>query len=286
MQCTNPIFVHRKGYFPCGKCLACRIAKSREWSLRLMDELGYWTKSVFITLTYDDEHIPSDHSLHKDELQRFFKRLRKNYGEKIKYFACGEYGEKVRMFFDINGSGEALGRPHYHAIVFGLGNDTFSKECVKKSWKNCDWNMFQDKKVFGQVTFDSCRYVSDYIFKKYNAEKAQSVYGLRTPPFKIGSNGLGLNFVLNNSDNLSKNGFTSFRGVKVTLPRYYRQKLNIVDSYHDRFSRGQDNLQRWQNYMKHIKLSNADIAYKQKESQEQRKLNYERNAEMHRKGDL
>lgn len=250
-----------------------------------MDELGYWDKSVFITLTYDDDHLPSDNSLHKEELQKFFKRLRKHYGEKIKYFACGEYGEKVRTLFDINGSGEALGRPHYHAIVFGLGNDTFSKECVKKSWQNCNWNMFQDKNVFGQVTFDSCRYVSDYIFKKYDNLKATSVYGAREIPFKIGSNGLGLQYVMNNSKNLIKNGFTSFRGVKVSLPRYYRKKLGIVDTFSQRFNRSMESGEKWQNYIDHYRPGTW-ISELQKESQEQRKINLERNAELHRKGNL
>jgi hypothetical protein len=63
----------------------------------------------FITLTYSDEHLPEDGSLNPEHLTRFWKRLRKNESadkkDWIRYFACGEYGEK-------------RGRPHYHAMVF------------------------------------------------------------------------------------------------------------------------------------------------------------------------
>lgn len=51
--------------FPCGKCLACRIARTREWAVRIMHEMSEWEDSVFLTLTYDDDHIPDDQSLKK-----------------------------------------------------------------------------------------------------------------------------------------------------------------------------------------------------------------------------
>jgi hypothetical protein len=43
----------------------------------------------------------------KRDLQLFFKRLRKAYPDvKLRYFACGKYGEQ-------------FARPHYHVILFG-----------------------------------------------------------------------------------------------------------------------------------------------------------------------
>lgn len=251
-----------------------------------MNELGYWDKAVFITLTFDDLHLPADHSLHKDTLQKFFKRLRKNYGKPLRYYACGEYGEKVKTLYDSHGQGQALGRPHYHAIVFGLGNDKESKECVKNSWRFCDWSQFQDKKVFGSVTFDSCRYVTDYIFKKFDKVKALDVYGDRQPPFKIGSNGLGLSFVMDNAEQLKHNGFTSFRGVKVSLPRYYRLKLGIKDTWSDRYNRSMKKTYAILSYMKRHKIPISEQSYVWKRSLEQRAIDMERNAELHRKGDL
>ena len=43
---------------PCGKCSGCRLQKSREWANRCMLELQYHKSSYFVTLTYDEEHVP------------------------------------------------------------------------------------------------------------------------------------------------------------------------------------------------------------------------------------
>jgi hypothetical protein len=43
---------------PCGYCEGCRIARSREWANRCMMELEYHKSAYFVTLTYDDDHVP------------------------------------------------------------------------------------------------------------------------------------------------------------------------------------------------------------------------------------
>lgn len=93
---------------PCGHCIGCRLARSKEWVIRLCLEKAYYPDDscYFLTLTYDPLHMPKDNQLRKKDLQDFWKRLRKS-GQKFRYFACGEYGENTH-------------RPHYHAIVFGL----------------------------------------------------------------------------------------------------------------------------------------------------------------------
>ena len=89
---VNPIDI------PCGKCIGCRLAYSKEWAVRIVKECESFEYNYFLTLTYDDEHLKSP-SLVKKDLQDFFKRLRwfykKNFNhDNIRYFACGEYGEK------------------------------------------------------------------------------------------------------------------------------------------------------------------------------------------------
>lgn len=274
MQCTNPF----AGVYPCGKCLACKIAKSREWSSRLLQELPYWHKAVFVTLTYDDEHLPSDFGLHKDELQKFFKRVRKRcdkLGIKIRYYACGEYGDHPPPDW----WSPTIGRPHYHAIIFGLGNDNQSKEIIKDSWTFCQWSNFRDKKAFGTVTYDSCRYVADYIFKKYSNQMAVDVYGELLPPFKIGSNGLGLRFCEDNADQLKREvGFT-IKGVPVALPRYYVNKLGIE-------LERQNDSEKWLNYAHRRGLDASDVGDLIAESRRQRKRNIEARMALHKKGSL
>ena len=62
--------------------------------------------NAYITLTYNDDHLPANGSLQPRDLQLFWKRLRKARTPGIRYYACGEYGDQTA-------------RPHYHAIIFG-----------------------------------------------------------------------------------------------------------------------------------------------------------------------
>lgn len=101
----NEALVDRPVTVPCGKCVGCRADQALAWSIRCYHEASQHEKNCFVTLTYEDSQLPSDGKIQKEELQRFFKRLRRS-GYKFRYFACGEYGEKTR-------------RPHYHAIIFG-----------------------------------------------------------------------------------------------------------------------------------------------------------------------
>ena len=92
---------------PCGKCIGCRLAHSRSWAVRCVHESTLHEHNCFLTLTFDDDHLPSDHSVHVRDVQLFLKRLRKSLGDtKVRFFACGEYGAKND-------------RPHYHLIIFG-----------------------------------------------------------------------------------------------------------------------------------------------------------------------
>ena len=96
---------------PCGQCIGCRLSKSREWAARCVVEAKSHKNNMFLTLTYDDAHLPEDGSLHYEHFQLFMKRMRKyfmsRFGQQLRFFMCGEYGDK-------------LGRPHYHAIIFGV----------------------------------------------------------------------------------------------------------------------------------------------------------------------
>lgn len=96
---------------PCGSCVGCRMSHAKEWAVRCVLERDYYSQDdcLFLTLTYDDRHLPKDGQLCKKDLQDFWKRLRKA-GYRFRYFACGEYGE-------------TNGRCHFHAICFGLHLD-------------------------------------------------------------------------------------------------------------------------------------------------------------------
>lgn len=96
---------------PCGKCLYCLNVYSTQYAVRCMLESKLYKDNCFITLTYDDEHLPLNNYLDKIDVQKFLKRLRRRLEPlKIRYFGCGEYGSKGL-------------RPHYHLIIFNWAPD-------------------------------------------------------------------------------------------------------------------------------------------------------------------
>lgn len=203
---------------PCGKCLSCRKAKNREWSMRLIHELDSHDYYSFVTLTYSDEHMPDYGSLKKSDLQKFFKRLRKSVpGLKIKYYAVGEYGDTTE-------------RPHYHIILFGLGLMPRHRQYVIDAWPYCDWTVKSIlEKSFGMVEPKSINYVTQYLNKKLSGEAAEQAYNerYREPVFKVSSNGLGLEYAIKNSVQIKDNLYLTLNGAKLAIPRYYIDKLGI-----------------------------------------------------------
>lgn len=230
MQCTDPkrIFknLDRNKYpdglrIPCGRCLSCRIKKRSEWSMRMLHEFDYHDDTLYLTLTYNDENIPDCESLQKKELQKFFKRLRKSTQKKFKYFACGEYGGK-------------LNRPHYHAIIFGLSKkNPDDVNNIINAWPYCDWhnnNIFNGS--LRLVTPESIRYVAKYMDKKLSGDMLEEVYianGLENQ-FALMSKGIGLNYCLDNGLKIAEKGYLTLNGNKVSIPRYYLNKLDIDSS--------------------------------------------------------
>ena len=70
---------------PCGQCMGCRLEHSRQWAIRMMHEASQYENNCFITLTYDNEHLPPDGSLQLSHFQDFFKRFRKKFVPKCPY---------------------------------------------------------------------------------------------------------------------------------------------------------------------------------------------------------
>lgn len=154
----------KKLQLPCGQCVGCRLERSRQWAVRCVHESQLHSENCFITLTYDQEHFPSDGGLQKRDFQLFIKRLRKYINpRRLRYFHCGEYGE------------ENL-RPHYHACIFGYDFPDRAYFTSNNGFNIYISNILADLwpmgfSTIGDVTFESAAYVARYIMKKVNASQ-------------------------------------------------------------------------------------------------------------------
>lgn len=162
---------YEKVKLPCGQCIGCRLDKSRDWALRCVHEASLHERNCFLTLTYDDAHMPEGETLVKEDHQKFIKRLREHYrssNPNIRYFLCGEYGNKGN-------------RPHYHALIFNhdfsdkvfwcnsKGNKVYRSPTLEKLWPyGYSW--------IGNVTWQSAAYVARYVIKKVNGAMAFDRY--------------------------------------------------------------------------------------------------------------
>lgn len=143
---------------PCGGCLSCRINRRRVWAHRILLESYKHGDNSFVTLTYDDDHVPSE--LVKADYQNFLKKLRKSiYPRKIRYFIAGEYGE-------------LSGRPHFHAAVFGLDRFTAGGELGQTGVVQSSWG--KGFTFVGDLTWNSAQYIAGYLTKKVQGEKHES----------------------------------------------------------------------------------------------------------------
>ena len=200
---------------PCGSCVQCMINKAKEWAVRCcLEALGYGS-NYFITLTYDNEHLPQDGALHKEDLQKFFKRLRKEFGP-IRYFACGEYGKG--------------GRPHFHALVFGLVIDDIKPMLGHPKSKRFEKVWPYGAYSLDEVTYASANYVAQYtsnkLFKSRDIGKAKE--------FIVASNrpGIGYSWCAEHiSQLLEYDRVYGFFGdcKEARLPRYFDKVAEIID---------------------------------------------------------
>lgn len=188
------------------------------------------SRNAFLTLTYDDKHLPANYSIEVRELQLFMKRLRKSLPQSIRFFGVGEYGDETL-------------RPHYHALIFNYfpddqkfykksksGYNIFTSENLSKVWT------FGNSWV-GSVTYQSAAYVARYCMKKINGDLAAEhytrqhpltgVYHTVAPEFCVQSRrpGIGSTWFDQNKGDCFPSDFLIMDGKRVAVPDFYVKKL-------------------------------------------------------------
>lgn len=220
---THPIAL------PCGRCMGCRLDRARSWALRLQLESLSHKTSCFLTLTYDEDHIPEHDSLNPTDLQRFIKRLRKRISPiNIRHYCVGEYGGKFE-------------RPHYHAIIFGYDFPDRRVYLDRPAGRIDNSTILTELWPFGHATVQdagigSFAYVSKYAVKKITGEKAKQWYEWvddqtgevhqRIPEFARMSRrpGIGADWLQKYYKDLYPKGYvTNGKGVKFPPPEYFNK---------------------------------------------------------------
>lgn len=158
----------------------------------------------------------------------------------IKYFSCGEYGDKGGQVLTGHYAGSFIHRPHYHSIVFGLDPfDDNDRNIIVDNWTFCERYIFNKKlgvhgewldgQAIDYVTPDNINYVCGYVEKKLIGEKLESEYtnkGL-IPPFSLCSQGLGKRYCMDNQEQILQMCFVQRKGHILPIPRQYKKWLGI-----------------------------------------------------------
>lgn len=212
------------GTFPCRQCLPCRINRRRQVTARLFYEASLHECNSFLTLTYDDAHLPPDFSLVPEHTKLFLKRFRDRYGyNAFRYYLVGEYGDTTS-------------RPHYHAILFGVGATEDNRRMLYDSWKKCSYH----RCTLDPFTLERAEYVAGYVTKKMTKKDDPRLQG-RYPEYARMSLKPGLGAVAMNTvaekflsnyfvcESIAEEGvvpgFLKSNGRTLPFDRYLRGKL-------------------------------------------------------------
>lgn len=197
-------------------CQACLVNRQLQWKFRLSKEVNYSDITFWLTLQYDDEHLPRSNGVpcvDKNDCQNFFRKLRKyidihELKLSFKYFLVSEYGPTTN-------------RPHYHCLMLFRADPcvTFNQ---KLKYRQMLYNVIYERWYHGHVEekpFHNgvIRYLTKYVFKP------QSDFDPPVRNFRLISKGIGEDYLLEiDRRQIQRDNWRSPHGM---VPRYYRDKI-------------------------------------------------------------
>ena len=189
-------------------------------------------RNCFITLTYSPENLPPDLSLDVSHFQIFMKWLRMQTGCKVRFFHCGEYGEKEH-------------RPHYHACLFGYDFEDRKLWTMRNGiplYQSAElssiWSLGYSS--VGTVTFQSAAYVARYITKKITGPEAEAHYNGRRPEYTTMSRrpGIGSTWFQKYQADCYPSDTVYLNGKLMKPPKYYDGLYELQDPSSMALTRG------------------------------------------------
>lgn len=215
---------------PCGRCVGCRLERSRQWAIRCVHEASLQEDNCYITLTYEVNPVTLVYS----DFQLFMKRLRRFFSPVVvRFFMCGEYGE-LNL------------RPHFHACLFGAyfrDRVLFSQDNGFNLYTSADLTKLWPLgfSTVGDVSFQSAAYVARYLMKKVTGDDAKCHYRYvvaetgevieRLPEFAHMSlkPGIGARWLDKYQSDVYPTGEMVINGVQCKPPKYYDRRFKKLD---------------------------------------------------------
>lgn len=208
----------------CGECIECRKKKSREWQIRLSEEIKTDRNGIFVTLTFNNENFAKyaketdkkgyelDNEIATKATRHFLERWRKKYKKSVKHWLITELGH--------NGTENI----HMHGIIF---TDKDPNE-IRKIWGNgFVWlgNQKSNGTIENYVTEKTINYIIKYVNKSDE----------KHPGYKskiLCSKGIGNKYTERSDSEKNKykpketnETYRLTSGHKTALPIYYRNKI-------------------------------------------------------------
>lgn len=206
----------------CGWCSECRRQLSNNWRIRLYEELKANKNCLFVTLSFSPENIQK---LEEDMYNKNWRGLGENEIKQtdvnlLAAYAVRMWSERWRKFnkkapkhWLITELGETNSeRIHLHGLIWG------DKKLLEKTWKY--GNIYIGKWVDERTI----NYIVKYVTKidKLHEGYKQKIFV---------SKGIGKNYIENNKskhkylNDKTNTTYLTRNGIKLGLPRYYKEKL-------------------------------------------------------------
>lgn len=237
----------------CGKCMECKKQKSREWQVRLLEDIRHNKNGIFVTLTFSNESIKElgknieldgynrDNEIAKIAIRRFLERWRKKHKKSVRHWLVTELGH--------NGTENI----HMHGILW-----TDKREDINNIWKY-GYTWISDIKT-GYVNEKTINYIVKYISKTDLQHKEYNSKVLCSP-------GIGNGYMKRQDSKINKYNdhktnelYTNRQGYKMALPKYYRNNIYNEDEKEKLWLKKLDEEIRWVNGIK-IDISNGEEEY-------------------------
>lgn len=245
----------------CGKCIECTKQRTRNWQIRLLEEIRTNHTGKFITLTFSNESIKKiicenkelqtlngyklDNAIATKSVRLWLERWRKKYKKSLRHWLVTELGH--------NGTENI----HIHGIVW----TTESYAEIRRSWGYGYIWPRKDNEKGTYVTKRTINYLIKYINK---IDQDHKLY----KPITLTSPGMGANYLfrLNAKRNEFKDTKTietyiTDTGHEMSLPIYYRNKLYKDEEKEKLWLNRLDKNERWVCGVK-IKADDTNRYYK------------------------